>query len=371
VPVGQRYDEVLNAAAAAPTAPAPLGSFVGDRPGSAPPSDDELSAAQADFNKAQEQRNEAFNRPTNDRNGRLRSILKMAGVALQQFNNFRPGGNWGEFVRTAAGAGGIALGTAFHPSIDEELGREHDLQAADEALKSARDNLNTSSQIHNRDSLATDREERQKLARSSYELKRLHQEWQRRVGDKRLSNSEKAQAFREEMSRKGYDLRMNESEFSQWYREEMLNDRDRSYDLAVRRERRQAEEGSHRLKLAERREQRIRETASKGGSREEIVRQIAEIDRNSALEEAEDYSKRAAELEATGDEEDSRDAEELRHKERQARARAAKSAVKAGAIGAQDIEADARRRYPNDPAKQKQFIEFVKTKQSLGVGFVQ
>jgi hypothetical protein len=140
VPVSQRYDEVLSAAAAAAPASAPrLGSFVGERPGSAPtpPPDEELAAVQTDFNRAQEKRSEAFNRPTNDRNGRLRSILKMAGVALQQFNNFRPGGNWGEFARTAVGAGGIVFGTALHPSIDEEMAREHDLPIAERALDEA------------------------------------------------------------------------------------------------------------------------------------------------------------------------------------------------------------------------------------------
>lgn len=322
----------------------------------------QTSAELADYNRAQARYSEAFNRPTNDRNGKLRSVLKMSGVGLQGFNNFRPGGGWGEFAARAAGVGGAALATAFHPSADEEYGRARDVRESEAGLKTVRENLSAASQLQNRSSLISSRGENLKLRQQSAAERRAYNEWRMKSGDHKQDTYDTWVAWR---MKSGDRQQLSREDYYRWLREaeEGRNeDRDATRSLAEKRDARQARENTRRLDLEEQRNKIYAESVAKRDGGESSKSQIAKLEAGYYRDLAEDLNAEAATLEVSDDDLDRAEGRELRRKAKKAQMESEKRSIKTGASSLskftrEDVVTRARARFPNDPAKQQKIID--------------
>jgi hypothetical protein len=273
-----------------------------------------------------------------------------------------------DFWNRVAHFGGETIGGAIDPSYDEKMAREEAMAKAGSNLKTAQGAAITESQIQNRNSLIGSREERQRLARAAADQKQLHTKWMEAHYDKTLSAQENWRKFRTEMMQKGYQLDEDQFAWKKQVDQALMDNRELESDRKQKRDEFERAIQKRRLDLESKRVDLYQKALERGENKDEVARQVAELEGNSLVENAQLYDSMAEE-----EDPDSTEAKQYRIQANNARRMAEARGIKAGTVidtkppnvapnSLEAIKADAARRYPNDPEKQSRYIDFVKSK---------
>lgn len=258
-----------------------------------------MTPAEQRLNDALGQYGEAINRKPVDQNGRGKSILKGIAYGASHMGD-RPVRTWADFGQQAGKAIGGGIGGAIHPAFDEELQQQEDIGRRGQYLKAAEGAVNIESNAANRQSQVTTRAGQLDLNKEKEANRVLYQQEKINLGK---DNADKLFDYRNQIvALRARGLDQNDTRIQQ------LQDR---IDETVRHNTKTEAQGDAKISisrtmadLAKIRTDAYAEAVKKSGNKAAGKQAQDAAESQFWKETADDYEKKAQQLDKTGDSEE-------------------------------------------------------------------